>query len=46
MKGNDHALDALRYFCMSGRDHMKVAPQKKARRDEPSGQGGKTWMAN
>lgn len=46
VKVSDHHLDQTRYFLHSGREHMKVAPQKKARIDGEPGRGRKTWMAN
>ncbi len=43
VKGNDHAMDATRYWVRSGRDRMSVRPRTKSDRPvEPKRRGG--WM--
>lgn len=45
VKKNDHLMDALRYFVMSGRDLMRMRPA--AERDKPNHrlETGRTWMS-
>ncbi len=44
IKGNDHALDESRYFCMSGLARAKVKPAEKTKSYNEYSAGGSGWM--
>ncbi len=45
VKENDHLMDATRYFWMSGRDRMIVAPSQNVVRPQERFYGENGWMA-
>lgn len=45
LKKDDHAVDALRYEWVSGRDVMKVRPKATAMRAPQFANSGRAWMA-
>jgi phage terminase large subunit-like protein len=45
VKENDHAMDEMRYFCMSGIDRMKVKPESRPKKPVSRGYSGSSgWM--
>lgn len=43
MKKNDHALDALRYLCMTGIDYLEVMPDPDFKPSSTSNKGKNAW---